>query len=126
MRKLIKMFDLDDARWFVVLVLAAMCSYSLDTAWQVQAAQAKQQDGAWRIESAMTGMHERIEKLEAQPPVQAPLDLPRVNVTLDDCTNRGMLTTCEVKPWRYCTLAVEPAVGQVLTFDGTEAVWITP
>ena len=42
MRTLIRMFDSDDARWLILLVVAVVSFYALDNAWQLEAKVASQ------------------------------------------------------------------------------------
>ncbi len=90
MRKLIRMFDLDDARWMVVLIVGVMCCYALDAGWRAEDAVARAQAKAWDHEAALTGMEARIEKLEAERqvamPVQVPIDLPRGTLVYSPCS----------------------------------------
>ena len=62
MRTLIRIFDADDARWMVLLVVAVTCFYSLDTAWQLEARVAAQRT---RIEDLELEQRDTTTQLQA-------------------------------------------------------------
>lgn len=61
MRTLIRMFDADDARWIITMLLAVGLFYALDRCWQLEAAHAKLLARMWENELEHTELATQVQ-----------------------------------------------------------------